>query len=195
MKKKGYPVRPLQYFIKQNIPHNIKILLKRLLGRSSELSHQEYTSVEAYSKDLILKLSLPMLLRFEDRNSMAHHVEARVPFVDHPLLNFGYNLPISYKLHRAITKRPLRTELLPEIIRNRYDKIGFATPESYWFCQHSPNLFIGMIDKAYKQSLGFISLKYILQAKEIIMQRQPFSFLPWRVINFGEWVKIFKVSI
>jgi len=196
MKKKGYPVMPLQHFIKQNIPHNLRILLKRLIGKPNyDLSDHGYTSVEAYSRDLILKMSLPMLLRYEDRNSMAHHIEARVPFVDHPLLNFGYNLPVHYKLHRAITKRPLRTELLPKIIRNRYDKIGFATPEPYWFCEHSPNFFIGMIDKAHKQSLGFISQKHILQAKEIIMQNQPFSFLPWRVINFGEWIKTFKVSL
>jgi asparagine synthase (glutamine-hydrolysing) len=73
-------------------------------------------------------VQLPALLRFEDRNSMAHSIEARVPFLDHRLVEFAFRLPADYKIRGAETKHILRRALkgsLPEEIRTRRDKVGF----------------------------------------------------------------------
>ncbi len=79
--------------------------------------------------------NLPSLLRYEDRNSMAFSVEARVPFLDHRLVDFVFSLPFDLKVRHGYTKRVLRDGMagtLPEKIRMRARKMGFATPERRW---------------------------------------------------------------
>ena len=75
---------------------------------------------------------LPELLRYEDRNSMAHSIEARVPFLDHRLVELAYSLDGAELIARGRTKAVLRralADLLPPSVRDRRDKLGFATPE------------------------------------------------------------------
>ena len=75
-----------------------------------------------------VQTSLPSLLRYEDRNSMAHSIEARVPFLDHRLVELAFRLPGESKVRGADTKRVLREAMkgvLPEPIRTRRDKLGF----------------------------------------------------------------------
>jgi len=91
-----------------------------------------------YSKNInellanyMTKYSLPHLLKAEDRNSMAHSVEARVPFTDYRLVDYVFSIPGIYKIHNGWTKWLLRLatkDLLPEAIVWRRDKLGFATP-------------------------------------------------------------------
>jgi asparagine synthase (glutamine-hydrolysing) len=81
-------------------------------------------------------VSLPSLLRFEDRNSMAHSIEARVPFLDHRVVEFAFRLRPEMKIKGVETKRILREAMrgvLPEDIRSRKDKLGFrAEPQAAW---------------------------------------------------------------
>src|SRR6185312_8451321 len=79
--------------------------------------------------------SLPALLRYEDRNSMAWSIESRVPFLDYRLVEYLAGLPDHMKLRRGVTKVVLRKALgdvLPESVRDRRDKMGFVTPEHAW---------------------------------------------------------------
>ncbi len=79
---------------------------------------------------------LPALLRYADRNSMAHSVESRMPFMDWRLVTFLLALPASYKLRDGESKAVFREALrgvIPEPVRARQDKIGFETPEADWF--------------------------------------------------------------
>jgi asparagine synthase (glutamine-hydrolysing) len=79
--------------------------------------------------------SLPGLLRHEDRNSMAHSVESRLPFLDYELAEFAVNCPPSLKLRAGWSKWILRSSMknmLPEKIRLRKSKLGFDTPEARW---------------------------------------------------------------
>jgi asparagine synthase (glutamine-hydrolysing) len=83
----------------------------------------------------LTRFSLPVLLRYEDRNTMAFGVESRVPFVDHVLLEWLATLPADMRLSGGWTKRIMREALvgiLPERIRTRKTKIGFETPQSRW---------------------------------------------------------------
>lgn len=84
----------------------------------------------------ITQFSLPVLLRYEDKNSMAHSVEARLPFLDYRLVEMVSSLPLDQKIRHGWTKYILRQALrgvLPEKIRLRKSKLGFATPEDDWF--------------------------------------------------------------
>jgi asparagine synthase (glutamine-hydrolysing) len=82
------------------------------------------------------RLSLPRLLRFEDRNSMAFSLESRVPFADDPrLIEFVSALPDSAKIWRGWSKYVLRQSMagiLPDTIRWRKRKLGFSVPSRAW---------------------------------------------------------------
>jgi asparagine synthase (glutamine-hydrolysing) len=78
---------------------------------------------------------LPALLHFEDRNSMAFSVEARLPFLDHRLVEWLVQVPPALKLSKGMTKVVLRQAMagvLPDDVRLRTDKMGFVTPEDEW---------------------------------------------------------------
>jgi asparagine synthase (glutamine-hydrolysing) len=80
--------------------------------------------------------SLPRLLRYEDRNSMAFSLESRVPFADDPrLIEYVFGLPDAAKLGKGWSKHILRQAmagLLPEAVRWRRRKLGFCAPERAW---------------------------------------------------------------
>lgn len=79
---------------------------------------------------------LPLYLRIEDRNSMAHSVEARLPFLDYRLVSLLFGLPAHWKVRGPWNKFILREamrERIPESVRARPDKMGFPTEGQKWF--------------------------------------------------------------
>jgi asparagine synthase (glutamine-hydrolysing) len=82
----------------------------------------------------ICHYSVPALTHYEDRNSGAHSLEVRHPFLDHRLVNFVVNLPTGLKIHQGWTKYILRAALpeMPAALRWRRDKQGFLVPEQLW---------------------------------------------------------------
>lgn len=84
----------------------------------------------------LTRQSIPALLHYEDRNSMAFSIEARTPFLDYRLVEFGLGLPYNLKMFEDNTKYIMRTSLkglVPLEILNRRDKKGYPTPVSVWF--------------------------------------------------------------
>jgi len=80
--------------------------------------------------------NLPMLLRYEDRNSMAFSMEARTPFLDYRLVEYCLGLSYRYKMRGYTTKWILREalkDMLPREVYERKDKKGFPTPTAEWF--------------------------------------------------------------
>lgn len=94
---------------------------------------------------LIMTTTLPTLLHFEDRNSMKFSLESRVPFLDHRLVEYGFSLPLKWRLKNGLTKNVLREamkDVLPEEIYARKDKKGFVTPgEKRWVAGPLRNYF------------------------------------------------------
>jgi asparagine synthase (glutamine-hydrolysing) len=75
------------------------------------------------------------LLRYADRNSMAHGVETRLPFLNHELAEFIFSLPSHFKIREGWTKWLLRRsmeDVLPPAITWRKDKTGFEPPQKNW---------------------------------------------------------------
>ena len=82
------------------------------------------------------KCLLPALLHVEDRMSMAHGLESRVPLLDHPLIEFAATLPADIKFEGGQTKHLLKTAcagVLPAPLIERRDKMGFPVPLKEWF--------------------------------------------------------------
>jgi len=157
-------------------------------------------SVRERQRDDLIRYSVPALLHCEDRNSMAHSVESRVPMLDYELATFAVNCPIDLKLRGGWTKWILREALkgtLPESIRTRRTKLGFETPQEQWLTDDS----CGVI-RAMAQDSDF-RISRILSAKKV--QRELRVFLEgkagrltsneiFRVMNLELWARAFSVS-
>ena len=98
----------------------------------------------------LFQFSLPSLLRFEDKNSMAHSVETRLPFLDFRVVEMLASFPLTQKMCNGWTKYVLRNAMkgvLPELIRLRKSKLGFATPENVWFKKEINTQMAGVFEE------------------------------------------------
>lgn len=143
--------------------------------------------------------NLPMLLHWEDRNSMAHSIEARVPFLDHPLVEFSLALGNDHKIKGATTKTVLRQSMngiMPDVVINRRDKLGFATPEQEWFRGPLKGQAIEGIEKALSLYPDLLNAKAVrLNVTKMLDGRVPLDFSLWRIINLGIWGQRFGVGV
>ena len=81
-----------------------------------------------------MKSGIQQLLRYADRNSMAHSREVRLPFLSHELVEFLFSLPATFKINEGWTKWIMREtfDILPQEIGWRTDKIGYEPPQKSW---------------------------------------------------------------
>ncbi len=87
-----------------------------------------------------MQFGLEELLRYADKNAMAHGVEVRLPFLNHELVQFIFSLPVQYKINNGFTKHILRQSVkdtLSKDITWRKDKVGYETPQNEWLKQDS----------------------------------------------------------
>ena len=112
---------------------------------AEEFRHQ-FLDPQSLYKPLVTRLNdmlyfstfqsgLEELLRYADRNSMAHGREVRLPFLSHELVEFVFSLPSCYKIHDGWTKYLLRRTMdadLPQKITWRKEKTGFEPPQRSW---------------------------------------------------------------
>ena len=87
------------------------------------------------SYHFITNMTIPTLLHYEDRSSMAHSIESRVPFLDYRLVEFGTNLPPEHLVYNDISRPLFRKSVepyLPEEIVKRRDKLGYPVPFAEW---------------------------------------------------------------
>jgi asparagine synthase (glutamine-hydrolysing) len=130
--------------LKQKTPARIKRILKERVqnGTAPTFANPAYPS--EFSKESSLRRSLwwnttrqglVELLRYADRNSMAHSREVRLPFLDHHLVEFIFKVPERFLIKNGWTKWILREafrEFVPEEISWRVDKLGYMPPQARW---------------------------------------------------------------
>jgi asparagine synthase (glutamine-hydrolysing) len=142
--------------------------------------------------------SVPMLLHFEDRNSMAHSIEARVPFLDYRLVEFAISLGELYKVMDGETKVLLRkamSRVLPQKVQSRQDKLGFPTPEQRWFRTELKEAVRRACREAiYTYPTIFEADKALRTVDGVLDGDLPFSNSPWRIMCFARWAERFGVS-
>ena len=93
------------------------------------------SELRSFQLQEISAITLPPLLRYEDRNSMAFAVETRLPFLDYRLVELCIGLSLEYKIRDGWTKWILRKCMagtVPNEIVWRKDKIGFEAPDANW---------------------------------------------------------------
>jgi asparagine synthase (glutamine-hydrolysing) len=146
-----------------------------------------------------LRDGLPGLLRYEDRDSMAFSIEARVPFLDHRLVEFAFALPPDQKIRDGVTKYVLREAMraeLPDVVRNRRDKMGFVTPESTWFRTHLAARARDVLADPPASVASLVRIDDLrgLAARATSEDLPPYEqTVLWRVLNSCEWTERFSV--
>ena len=155
-------------------------------------------TVRGLSIDQLTRGSLPMLLHWEDRNSMHFGVEARVPFLDPDLVAASLALPTADKIRRGVTKWALRETMrgtVPDLILGRTDKVAFATPEKLWIRTdpRSPAL----LDRGLEAAAAFLTPEAPARLRGMLNMTEGsahYDNAVWRVICFGAWVERFGVE-
>ena len=140
-------------------------------------------------------VALPGLLHYEDRNSMAFSLETRLPFLDYRLVEYLFGLPPGQKIKDGFNKVVLRNAMkgiLPEAIRKRTDKIGFATPEDIWFRTVLKKPIHEMIHSESFAERGYFNIEKVKKAFDQHCQgKTNIHFTIWRWVNLEMWLRAF----
>ena len=110
----------------------------RSIFHGANVGHESYFDSMTHFD---FKTLLPALLQVEDRVSMAHGLESRVPFLDHRIVELAATIPADIKFENGNMKHVLRSAMrskLPEKIFNRQDKMGFPVPLHEWITTPGP---------------------------------------------------------
>jgi asparagine synthase (glutamine-hydrolysing) len=137
------------------------------------------------------KCLLPALLQVEDRMSMAHGIESRVPFLDHPLVEFAATIPANVKFKGGKMKNLIKEAFakeLPVKILQRRDKMGFPVPLKEWSEGKLKNFITNILDNMIKKKRPFINCNELLKDfnKEDIFSRKI-----WSLISLEIWYQQF----
>jgi asparagine synthase (glutamine-hydrolysing) len=111
-------------------------IVPELRARAAPFRPTGYDTLDCALRGSLERSDLPVYLRQEDRNAMAHGVEARLPFLDHRLVTLAFSLGPEWKLASPRGKRLLREAMrgrIPENVRTQVRKLGFPTPIDAWF--------------------------------------------------------------
>ncbi len=154
-------------------------------------------STQSLSLLMLQRISLPMLLHWEDRNSMANSIESRVPFLDHELVELALSFPDQFKIQDGVTKRVLKyalRDLVPPAISGRRDKMGFATPEQIWMKKDEDGFFKNLLDDvpaAFPEIFDQVGLSKIWREFQAGGRYNP---ILWRACMLLLWARVFRVD-
>jgi asparagine synthase (glutamine-hydrolysing) len=157
--------------------------------RPFDFKHLRGSPLKKFLYHLMFNTSLPSLLHYEDRNSMAFSIESRVPFLDHRLVEFAFSLGDNDLIKRGETKRILRRgleDIIPKSIAERNDKKGFVTPgEIKWL--RGPLAFL--LESDFKR-LDNLNLKLVHKLiRDFKKGDNSNANLVWRVVVLNYWLR------
>lgn len=157
-------------------------------------NNQSNVHKEAYFDKMThfdFKCLLPALLQVEDRMSMAHGLESRVPLLDHPLIEFVATVPADIKFQggsmKHLLKEAYRREL-PEPIATRRDKMGFPVPLKEWFSGELRDLVQDTFHSCNARQRPYLNADAVLANFDSAGR---FSRKVWGLLSLELWHQIF----
>ena len=136
------------------------------------------------------KCLIPALLQVEDRMSMAHGIESRVPFLDHPLVEFAASIPADIKFKGGRMKNLLKTAFkndIPNKILDRKDKMGFPVPLKEWFQNDQKEFLMDTLTSMSRKNRPYINSKEVLK----VSAGEAYSRKTWGLISMELWYQQF----
>jgi asparagine synthase (glutamine-hydrolysing) len=204
------PVALLTAMSRPFAPESLTRLVRARARGSATLVHPDLTGLfvdagpngspfldrlRRYQQLVLTRRGLPELLRYEDRNSMAHSLEARVPFLDYRLVELCFSLPGSELVGGGRTKAVLRRaleDLLPPLVRERRDKLGFVTPERHWLRSRLGELAADVFASRSFAERGFVDAAAARRRLERHRAgRVEGGMEIWRALNLELWARAF----
>ncbi len=157
-------------------------------------NNQSNVHKEAYFDKMThfdFKCLLPALLQVEDRMSMAHGLESRVPLLDHPLIEFAATIPADVKFKGGRMKHLLKLAYgndLPQPIAARRDKMGFPVPLKEWFSGELRDLICDTFHSSKARQRPYLNADAVLANFESAGR---FSRKVWGLLSLELWHQIF----
>jgi asparagine synthase (glutamine-hydrolysing) len=135
--------------------------------------------------------SLPQLLRYADRSSMAQSREVRLPFLDRRIADFAFSLPAGWLWSGGTSKALLRDAgrgVVPEGVLARRDKVGFEPPQARWLREPGFRVCIGevLLDPAAR-ARGLYDSAAVEADLAAGVWRDPGAI--WRALNAELWLR------
>jgi asparagine synthase (glutamine-hydrolysing) len=157
-----------------------------------EASHE--VRLDAEQRRSVASMPLPLYLRVEDRNSMAHGVEVRVPFLDPRLVGYALSLPIRSRMRGRLNKAALREGLrgrIPDSVLGRVDKMGFPVPAGRWFAGELYEPLRALIDSASARGRGLFQTDALLAQLDASRGKRVVVDAPFfRIANVESWLSM-----
>jgi len=202
--KSLFGLKTLLFFL---LPKKLKIKLR--VKKASYIQHDFYKNHNTKSvlagdlyaaktlKESLLnhfEYKLEHLLKWSDLNSMRFSIESRVPFLDYRLVEQTLSLQNDSYIKKGLTKYILRESMksiVPEKIRMRYDKLGFATPEDEWFREDFfQEVIIKMLNNPTEQFKKYIDTnKALIMYGKHLNKEINCSKDIWKWINLDLWLR------
>ena len=137
------------------------------------------------------KTLLPALLQVEDRMSMAHGLESRVPLLDVRIVELAAKMPADVKFKNGemkyIFKKAIK-EFIPKSIYKRKDKMGFPTPINNWFENEANEMLNDVLGSLKSKNRGYIDNYSLLQ---MVSKENDFGRNIWGAFSLELWFQTF----
>ena len=166
----------------------VKNLFLALFNSSSNVGHEAYFDKMTHFE---FKTLMPALLHVEDRMSMAHGLESRVPLLDHPLVEFAATVPADVKFPGGKLKHLLRAafhDSIPTEILDRRDKMGFPVPLKEWMSAETAGFVREIFSNLKSASREYVNADAVL--RNYANTRQ-FSRKTWAILSLELWQQEF----
>lgn len=191
------------------LPERAKWALRARASGAGVLVHREFDGAHSppqpkrpfpdrlrnLQHDILTRRGLPELLHYEDRNSMAHSLEARVPFLDYRLAELAFSLDGGELIRAGRTKHVLRralSDLLPPEVRDRTDKLGFVTPGGRFFRGAIGDLAADVFASRSFAERGFVDARAARRRLDAHRRGElEAGFELWRALNLELWARTF----
>lgn len=149
---------------------------------------QSFKNIEQLQKKELLSTQLPHLLRYEDRNSMRHSIEARLPYTDYKHLELALSVNNKFKIKDGWTKyiqRKAAAKYLPEKIAWRKNKLGFESPQKTWLNSADDYIHSEILKSAVVREL----------VKDVKLTASLDEKMKWKLFNIARLEQLYGVSL
>lgn len=137
------------------------------------------------------KCLLPALLQVEDRMSMAHGLESRVPLLDHSIVEFAASVPADIKFNGGKMKHLIKAafgDVIPEPVLNRRDKMGFPVPLKQWLDNELRDMVLDIFKNLHDKHRPYINTAAVLENFD---KTGRFSRKVWGLLSLEIWHQTF----